>query len=555
MGEGLNLLAAAVPEAGNYVNVVKLAGMFVLALPWLWGASWVDKDAKTVHLPQMVWSLALVGAGALGLAVWLLVPVYLVGLGMFLVLTVAVAAVYVMQRNGRVIPEARVLTPEHISKLFSGKRRAGEAIRTRIKVYDNGGQPVIAPTAEAAPDTKAAYNLAQELLHDLVWRRASEAILTSTSPAQPIRYVVDGVVVQQDGFEPLQSSAVIDYLKGISGMDVEDRRRPQKGKMAVDLAGSPVDITLVADGSTSGQRMRFRMVQESVRTRIGELGLSEALLARLKEMNARTKGLIVVAAMPGNGLTSTLYSLLRDNDAYIKQLLTVEENVEVDLENVTQNPYKGPSDMPRVLAGALRRDPDVVMVDRCASAEGGRLILAGAEDKKVILGVHARDSFGALARWVKLAGSASQAVKPLHAVLCQVLLRKLCPACREAYHPSAEVLRKANLPADKADKFYRPPTQPLTDNKGRPIICPTCQGSGYLGRTAAFELLEVDDKLRKLIAGGASLTEIKGAARRNKMLYLQEQALGLVMQGITSVQEVIRVTREEQPQPTQESQG
>ncbi len=107
-------------------------------------------------------------------------------------------------------------------------------------------------------------------------------------------------------------------------------------------------------------------------------------------------------------------------------------------------------------------------------------------------------------------------------------------------------------PAGATEKFYRPP-QPQTDNKGNPIICPTCQGSGYLGRTAAFELLEVDDKMRKLISAGASLTEIKGQARKNKMLYLQEQALALVMQGVTSVQEVIRVTREEQGGEKQKS--
>jgi type II secretory ATPase GspE/PulE/Tfp pilus assembly ATPase PilB-like protein len=418
-------------------------------------------------------------------------------------------------------------------------------VQTRIKVYDSSGQPVPPAGDDSSADEKVVYNLTQELLYDLIWRRVSEAAIASV--AQPFRYMIDGVVVNRDNYEPAQTAGVIDYLKGIAGMDVEDKRRPQKGKIVVDLAKSPMDITLSSDGSTGGQRMRFRIVQESVRTRLGELGMSEDVHARIHGINIRPKGLMILACQPGNGLTSTLYALLRDNDAYIKQLVTVEENIEVDLENVTQNAYKGPGDMARVLANALRRDPDVVMVDRCPSVDGAKLILEGAAEKRIILGIHARDTFSALARWVKLAGSAPEASRPLDAVLCQVLLRKLCPACREAYRPNAEMLHKANMPAN-TERFYRPPTQPLTDPKGNPITCPTCQGSGYLGRTAAFELLEVDDKLRKVIAGGPSLTEIKGAARKGKMLYLQEQALGLVMQGTTSVQEVIRVTREDQSQ-------
>jgi general secretion pathway protein E len=544
MHEALNLLAA-LPQAGGYVGAIKLAVLFLAAIPWLWGASWVDKDAKTVHLPQMAWALGVVGAGVVGLLAWLLLPVYLVGLGVYLVLTGAVGAVYVMQRNGRVVPEARVLTPEHISALFQGKHKSSVAVQTRIKVHDNAGQPVPPPDEDSSADEKAVYNLTQELLYDMIWRRVSEAAIATI--AQPFRYMIDGVVVNRDNFEPTQTATLIDYLKGIAGMDVADKRRPQKGKIVVDLAGSPMDITLSCDGSTGGQRMRFRIVQESVRTRLGELGMADDVLQHVQQINLHNKGLTIVACQPGNGLTSTLYALLRDNDAYIKQLVTVEDNIEVDLENVTQNAYKGPGDMARTLANAMRRDPDVIMVDRCPTPDGAKLILDGAAEKRVILGMHARDTFNALARWVKMAGSAPLAVKSLDAVLCQVLLRKLCPACREAYRPNAEMLHKANLPAG-TEKFYRPPTQPLTDAKGNPVTCATCQGSGYLGRTAAFELLEVDDKLRKVIAGGPSLTEIKGAARKNKMLYLQEQALGLVLQGITSVQEVIRVTREEQPQ-------
>ncbi len=247
------LAAAGLPQPGGYIDPIKLAALFVLAIPWLWVASWIDKDAKTARMPEMVWSLAMLASGAVGMLAWLLVPVYIVGLGVYVVLTCAVAAVYIMQRNGRVAPDARVLTPEHLAKLFQGKgRRSGVAVQTRIKVYDHKNGPVEVPTQDDSAEIKATYNFTQELLYEMIWRRVSEAVITTST--QPFKYVVDGVVISRDAYEPAQTNAVIDYLKTVGGMDVQDKRRPQKGKIIVDLARQPVDITLNSDGSTNGQR-------------------------------------------------------------------------------------------------------------------------------------------------------------------------------------------------------------------------------------------------------------------------------------------------------------
>ena len=135
-------------------------------------------------------------------------------------------------------------------------------------------------------------------------------------------------------------------------------------------------------------------------------------------------------------------------------------------------------------------------------------------------------------------------VKDLCAVVHQVLIRKLCPACREQYRPDPQLLAKANLKISPNIPFYRPPTQGLADEKGRPIVCPSCQNSRYVGRTGVFELLELSDEIRQLIASNASLSQIRAACRKNGMLYLQEQALRKVVSGETSIQEVIRTTQQ-----------
>ncbi|NQU77043.1 MAG: Flp pilus assembly complex ATPase component TadA, partial [Planctomycetes bacterium] len=357
------LLLLALVDAGGYVSPGKIAGLFILTLPWLWASAWIDKDTKSVHLSPLFWTGVVVGGGVLGLSVWLFAPIYVLGLCVYVVIVAAGCAVYVMQRNSKVVPEARVMTPAHLSSLLKGQKGGTLKVQTRVKLYSSSGRPVSALPQDSSIEEKVTYNQVQELLHDIVWRRASEVDVTAKADGTTVRYIIDGVLVEHEPMTSADGMRAIDYIKGLAGMDSADRRRPQSGKIVVDLAKQPLDIDVVAAGSTSSQQMRFKMVQEAVRTHLNDLGLSEEMLKRLKELNALPAGLILVSARPGNGVTSTLYSLLRDNDAYVKQLVTVEKAPEVDLENVTQHAYASADQMSQVLAGALRRDPDVVMID------------------------------------------------------------------------------------------------------------------------------------------------------------------------------------------------
>jgi len=359
-----------------------------------------------------------------------------------------------------------------------------------------------------------------------------------------VRLLVDGVVVSRPSLPLADSEAIIQYLKRIGGMETEDRRRPQQGRISVDAAGgAAADVELTTAGTTGGQRLQLRIVQETVKTDLEELGLSDDLLGRLREMGKTDTGLIVVSGRPHGGLTSTLYAMLREQDAFIKQLVTLEASPVVDLENITQVAYGEEAKLPEALGGVIRRDPDVIMVDRCPDEKTADLVNRAADGKLVLLGLHAMDAFSGLARWVQVCSDAADAVKNLRGVLCQVLVRKLCPNCREPYRPDPNVVAKVNLSGEQIENFYRPPTREVLDEKGNPITCLACQGTGYVGRTGAFELLEVTDDVRQLVAAGATLAEIKAACRKSKMLYIQEQALRKVIQGVTSVQEVIRVTK------------
>jgi len=532
------------PEPGGYISLFKVIVFLIFMVPWLWVSPWVYTDAKHVRTHMTAWCLTVLGAGMLGALVWLILPIYVVGLIIYVVLAASALGAYAIYRNGRVEEDERILTKAHLSAVMFGRLR-GAVVQptTRVKIYDANGKVVPEPNPESAdPGRIEQYNLLQNLLYEVLWRRASEADLTPTDQQMATRLIVDGVLSDLPGLSLADGDAVIQYAKQIAGMDVEDRRRPQQGGLSVDVANKPVDIVLSIAGSTTGQRMQLRIVQEAIRQDLGELGLTDEMLADIRRLAAGT-GIILVSGPPRNGVTSTLYSLLREQDAYVKQLVTLEAKVVSDLENVTQQAYGTDDKLAEMLAPAIRHDPDVIMVDKCPDEQTALLIIDAAENKLVLVGMGARDSFSALAKWVRVCGDAKAAVANLRGTLCQVLLRKICQRCRESYHPDPQLLAKANIPADKVGNFFRPPSKQPVDEKGNPIICSACQGTGYLGRTGAFELLEVTDEIRQMVVGGSTLREIKAACRKNKMLYLQEQALRKVIAGQTSVKEVLRVSQ------------
>ncbi len=541
------VLCATQTVAGEYFSLLKIIVMLVLAIPWLMISPWIHRDAKQVLAPVAAWSGGVLAAGAVSLLVWMIVPYYVIGLLLYLAAIGSTVGSYIVYRNAKCDPADKIMTATFFSSLMGQHKAKQIDLIARAKIYASTGRIVTVPGDDSTTSEKLAYNGAQNLLYDLVFRRASEADLAPSGQLAKVKLVIDGVAAQHEPLDLALSQSIIQYLKGLAGMDVEERRRPQQGKIGVDItdSGRPTDIVLTCAGSTGGQRMQFRMVQEVVRTNLEELGVSVDVLTPLRQANIARSGLIIVSSKPQNGVTSSLYSLLREHDAFIEQLITLESKAVIDLENVTQNQYGSDDMLERALASAIRRDPDVIMIDRCTTPGSAELILRAAESKLVLLGMRAKDSFVAMAKWIKLCGSADAATANLRGVLCQMLLRKLCMDCREPYPPDRKLLAKVNIDAEKIGSFFRKPSGPRVDEKGRPIVCITCQESGYFGRIGAFEYLDMTDEIKALVVSGGDLRRIKSACRKNGMFNLQEQALKKVIEGLTSIREVIRVSQQD----------
>jgi type II secretory ATPase GspE/PulE/Tfp pilus assembly ATPase PilB-like protein len=234
----------------------------------------------------------------------------------------------------------------------------------------------------------------------------------------------------------------------------------------------------------------------------------------------------------------------------MQNIHTLELTKALDLENVTQHVFDtkdATATFAKRFQSILRTDPDVMMAGDTPDAETAQLAAQfSRQGKKVYMGLTANDTFSALRKFGQYVGDAGLLASSLTAVTSQRLVRVLCTNCRRGYRPDPALLKKANLPTGENRPFYRPPNpnEVEVDKQGNPIICPVCQGSGYLGRTGVFELLVVDDDVRAQIASGTSLAAVKTECRKRGMLYLQEIALHKVYDGMTSINEVLRVTKE-----------
>jgi type II secretory ATPase GspE/PulE/Tfp pilus assembly ATPase PilB-like protein len=196
------------------------------------------------------------------------------------------------------------------------------------------------------------------------------------------------------------------------------------------------------------------------------------------------------------------------------------------------------------LQNVLRTDPDVVMVETVADAETAQMMLLGAAAGKIMIGgVQANDLNEAVQKFIRLAGDAQSVAAVLLGATNQRLMRSLCQACREAYRPNPEFLRKANLEAAKVDLLYREPKTRPVNKKGEPIVCPLCRNDGYVGRSAMYEVAVLDDQTRELLRTGHSITEVRTELRKQGQEFLQEEGLRKVVAGVTSVSELLRVLK------------
>ncbi len=512
-----DLLLSAVEYSG-YISIVKFLVFLVLFFLWLPLLSWVYTDAKAVGTKEVFWTAIVFGLGAAAAIIWLVMPVFIIGMLFYLIVVGAASISYVMHRNAKVPDFDRVLTAEHLKGLFASEEKKLETLKSFIFITANNNEvPVPQPQT---PDF-FGYKVAYDILTDATWRRASDIVFLPT-PQNFVRFV-----------------------KNLADLDADEKRKPQKGKFRVYQNKENTEWEVATAGSTAGEQIQLRHITKQTITRLADIDLTPNQYEQLNKINELKQGLFIIAGPKKSGVTSTFYAMLRNHDAFINSVNTLERKPSAELPNITQNVFTlsdtGTTTYAKKLQAVVRMGPDVVGIADCEDGETAQVACAAAKDGKIVyVTLKADNVIRALGKWMKLVGDRELATEALLGIGNQRLLRKLCEECKQAYEPNKELLRKFNIPAEKAKAFYRA-GKVQYDKRGKPSTCENCQGTGFVGRMGVFEIIMINDELRNAIRQSSSLSEISTQFRRAKMLYLQEQALRRVVGGTTAINEMVRV--------------
>jgi type II secretory ATPase GspE/PulE/Tfp pilus assembly ATPase PilB-like protein len=323
-------------------------------------------------------------------------------------------------------------------------------------------------------------------------------------------------------------------------MDITEKRRSLDGSFQALTEERRIDFRVATQGTNHGEKLSLRILDQanSVST-LDDLGLRKQLTDGLDTVIHQPHGLLLVCGPTGAGKSTTLYAAINEIDTLQRNVITIEDPVEYRMDNVNQieiNARAG-NTFATSLRSVLRQDPDVVMIGEIRDAETANIACQAANTGHMVFSsVHANDTITALYRIIDLEVEPFMLASSLSGILAQRLVRRLCSKCKEAYKPKPEFLKKANLPAERISKFYRPPKEPETE-------CAACGGLGYRGRIGVFELLPINERMREMIRDQSAMTAIRAEARKNGMLYMKEEGLRLVVRGVTSVDELLRVVK------------
>jgi len=542
----LGVLTAVVP-AGDYVSAWKAAPVLVLLLIWVRLLTWVDKDAVAAHMKRVEINMGLMLGLVLAFGLFFYLPNFWLALAVLLVLMGIEAGVYLYLRHQKVgLGDLSEQFHAWLSGL-RGKKPEPKAPPGELQFVGRGGQNLYPPDAES-PD-RPGYDGLQKILTNPMKRGLERLEIVPGEGAGAIHFWIDGMKYSGGLMERAESAATIEYAKRAAGLDIKERRKPQKGMMKVGVNGTRVDLEVRTAGSATGESMQLLADPRNRHNlKLADLGFSEAQLKILKESIADNTGIVLVSAPRGQGRTTLLYGLLRAHDVFLQHIHTIEREPEEDLEGITQNKLtlaSTNSEEAKLAGWVVSQEPDVILLPEVRDARTAATLIQFAAEKRVYVGMTAGSTFEAVTQWRKLVGDDKLAMKNLKLAIAGRVVRKLCMACKVGYRPDAGTLRKLNMDPEKVGQLFQARSSPLRDPKGNPLVCEFCHDLHYKGRVGVYELLVVNDDVRQAILGGEGSGALKTAFRKQRGRYLQEQALAQVEAGNTSVQEVLRVLRSE----------
>ncbi|MEI7921468.1 MAG: ATPase, T2SS/T4P/T4SS family [Planctomycetota bacterium] len=540
---------------GFYMNIaifLPALALFVIWVPTVW---WIDDDSFGLGLEKRAaWITASVLTGIIGLLVMLLVPNFIAGLAAMSFAYLVPTLAYVVSRNGQVADVDKVLTFYHFGNIaneFFGKLGAKKKVFNRNKASANAGIPVEFVGIDLNTRKMDMFRVArakefelfeevQGLVYDAVSRRSTDIYLEPSQDQLQVRYRIDGVLVQAEPFDTETGPEIVDIIKTLSGMSVEEKRKPQEGTFSAKVENRTVEARVASAGTKVGEKVAIRLFDKRIMvTKLELLGLTSKEEEKVRASVEKDMGLVLAVGPAGCGKSNTIYSIVRSLDPMIRDIKTLEEVVEQQIENVVAeefNPKAGETIVDK-FKSILRTDPQVVMLSDFRDDDLAKVALQAASTNRLVLSsCVGTDAVKGIMSLIERGLSRDAIAESLVLIVSQRLVRTLCEGCKEPYQPKPEFLKKYNLPED-TEAFYRPPTEPL------PQVCPECSGVGFVGRTGIFEVLEVTDAIREIIANNPTEAALRAAAAQQRMMGLSRNGLRLVLEGRTSIDELMRALK------------
>ncbi len=369
-----------------------------------------------------------------------------------------------------------------------------------------------------------------------VEKKASDILFEPLDKKFRIRVRIDGILSEEDAPPKSLHPSIVSRVKVISSLNVAEHRLPQDGRFKIKIGGRQVDFRVSVLPSSLGEKVAIRILDKSQAVLdIEKLGFSQEVINKLKKVAKLPHGMILVCGPTGSGKTTTLYAILKSVDSPQKNLVTVEDPVEFQLEGINQVTAR--PEIGLTFAGALRsilrQDPNIIMIGEIRDFETVDIAIKSALTGHLVLStLHTTTAPGAIVRLINMGVEPYLINSALVCVVAQRLLRKICPYCKESYVLQKEVVENLKLDLKKGNKFE------FFRGKG----CPRCFKFGYSGRMAISEVLILSVPIRELILTRAQEYIIKQQARKEGMSTLREEGLKAAMEGITTLEEVLRVT-------------
>jgi len=455
---------------------------------------------------------------------------------------------FVLNREIEVALAPKEAIVESINRYYGGSSNETESVDSMLQEFtdtaidfsdDGGGGKSSSGTIGLEEGDAPVIKLVHLIIQEAVNMRASDIHIEPFADRVRIRYRIDGVCMERDSPPRRLLGSIISRLKIMGNMDIAEKRRPQDGRIKMFAAGKDIDLRVSVLPTSHGQSVVMRILdRENIKVGLRDLGFGEEDWKRFSSLIKRPNGILLVTGPTGSGKTTTLYAALNELNRPDVKIITAEDPVEYYLPGVNQCEVRAKIGMTfaRIIRAMLRQNPNILLVGEIRDEEtANTAIQASLTGHLVFSTLHTNDAPSAVTRLTDIGVQPFLVASSVMAIMAQRLVRKICPKCRQRYEPPAHILQGIGLKPEIAKKAN------FMKGKG----CAHCNKTGYRGRMGIYELMTMTSQVREMAFKGDSTLNLRKMARKQGMRTLFEDGMIKALKGLTTIDEVLRITQHE----------